>query len=181
MDRATNHDSRSPGRIERVHCMARQERETLMSAVLNSMKRIMAMPWAAAIGVFIGVLVAPGGSFDWAWAFYDDFRPVVSMTGKIVDTKPGEISIFISGEKHRACQYLAIRAYAEHDGLLTDVNIERIDRPQDGHTKPPGAYRIGTWRVWPTTGAKSVKVYVQHSCDGRLVSTKIAHVDLPAI
>ncbi len=135
-------------------------------------------PWTALVAVIFGVSIAPGGGFDWAYALYDDVSPVVSMRGKIVDRGPDQVVLHIEGEKHRHCQYITIRGYALRDNLLHDANIERVDRPMDGHTKPPGSYSIGLWRVWPVAQATAVKVFVKHSCDGRLVTTEVADVDL---
>ena len=148
--------------------------EQVRRAVLGALAR----PWAAGIGVFIGVLIAPGGGVDWAYSLYDELRPVVRMSGRIVERSGESILLSITGEKLRACEYLAMRAYAERDGRLLDVNAARVDRPEDRHTKPRGVFDLGQWRVWPVDGASAVLVYSTHSCDGRLVVSKLAEVRL---
>lgn len=151
-----------------------------MSPIRRSVARVGAMPWTVLAGVALGLVLAPGGGVDWAYSLYDDLYPVVRMHGILVsnDRLNGAV-LRISGDKLRPCVFLAVRPYAERDGLLVDVNTERVDRPSDGHTKPTGSYDIGLWRVWPVTGAQRVKMFVKHSCDGRLVVTKIADVELP--
>lgn len=146
--------------------------------VSNPVRMALSTPWTAALGIAAGLAIAPGGGFDWAWALYDDLRPVLSMEGQVVSRTPTDVVVAIRGTKHRACQYLAIRAYAERDGLLVDANSERVDRVEDGHTKPPGVYDIGNWRIWPIDGATVVKMYAKHSCDGRLVISKVAEVSV---
>lgn len=143
-----------------------------------AISRLWAMPWTVALGVAIGLIAAPGGGMDWAWAAYDRWRPVVTMSGKVVDRGDYDVVVHIAGTKHRPCQFLAIRAYAEHDGRLVDINTERTDRPEDKHTKPLGTFSLGYWRAWPVKGATSVQWHVSHSCDGRLVTTKLAEVTL---
>lgn len=144
----------------------------------RSVKAASTMPITVVLAVLVGVAIAPGGGFDWLYALYDDVRPVVTMSGTLVSRDADSALIDIAGEKHRSCQFLSIRAYSMRDGTLMDANIERVDRPQDGHTKPVGRYDIGRWRVWPVKHAVGVKVYVKHSCDGRLVLTKISEVAL---
>ena len=148
--------------------------EQIKRAWLGALDR----PWAAGIGIVFGVLIAPGGGFDWAYSIYDELRPVVRMSGRIVERSGESILLSITGEKLRACEYLAMRAYAERDGRLLDVNAARVDRPEDRHTKPRGVFDLGQWRVWPVDGAASVLVYSTHSCDGRLVVSKLAEVRL---
>lgn len=135
-------------------------------------------PWAALAGIAVGVLIAPGGGMDWAYALYDKVRPVVRMSGRIVERDAGVVVIAIDGAKLRACEYLAIRAYADVGWRLLDVNATRVDRPEDRHTKPIGVFDLGRWRVWPTDEASAVLMYSTHSCDGRLVVSKLAEVRL---
>lgn len=149
-----------------------------MTAIFRAARLAWATPWTALFGIVIGIAVAPGGGFDWAYTFWDDVNPVVRMQGSIVARAPGSVTLHIKGEKLRTCQYLQIRAYAERDGLLHDINHERVDRPEDGHTKPPGVFDIGNWRLWPVAEASRVMVFTKHSCSGRLVVTKVADVPL---
>lgn len=132
----------------------------------------------AVAGAFIGFLLAVGDAGKLAGALYDELRPVVVMRGVLLERRPGEVLVEIAGEKLRPCRYNAMHAYAVRGGVRSDASIAREDRPVDGHTKPPGKYNIGIWRVWPVAGAERVVVYVSHTCDGRLVATNVAEIDL---
>ena len=149
-----------------------------MNAVIKAARTAWATPWTALVGIAIGISVAPGGGFDWAYALWDEVNPVVRMQGVVVDRAPDAVTLHIRGEKLRTCQYLQIRAYAERDDRLYDINHERVDRPEDGHTKPKGVFDIGKWRLWPVAGSTRVAVFTKHSCSGRLVVTKVADVSL---
>lgn len=140
--------------------------------------RLRAAPVAALAGAVVGVMLSPGGGLDWAWGAYDRAFPVVEMQGVIAKRDDQSVTVHIGGKKNRSCQYLTIRAYANIGGALVDINTERADRPEDKHTKPVGVFSIGYWRAWPVASATSVQWHVSHSCDGRLVVTKVAEAVL---
>lgn len=141
-----------------------------------------AMPWTLVTAICLGIFFAPGAGLDWAYDTYDTFKPVVVTEGKLVSldlsAKPPTATVVIEGSKNRACQYLAIRAYALRDGLLFDINLQRIDRPSFNVTHPVGKLNFGTWSLWPVEGTKMVRIFFYHSCDGRLVVTKAADITL---
>ena len=131
-------------------------------------------------GVVIGVLFSPlsFGLTDVLMAPFDKVYPVVEMQGVIVSRGQSSVDVRIGGTKNRDCTYLGIQAYAHKNGKLNDLNILRVDITEKGDTKQTGIYDIGVWRMWPTDNASKVTVMVQHICAGRLVTTKIAEVDL---
>lgn len=137
--------------------------------------------WAIITGVLVGVVVSTAGT---VWvptilAAFDKLSPVVVMEGRLVEAKENYLVVHISGEKFRDCQYLNINAYgAEKDGNLRDLSIMRVDKIEDGTTKPKGKWDIGYWKVWPSDGITGVMVVVSHNCEGRLINTKIAEVVL---
>jgi hypothetical protein len=140
------------------------------------------MRWTFVTAICVGIFMAPGAGLDWMYDAYDNFKPVVTAEGKLLEINnlQGTTTavIKIVGEKKRNCQYLAIRAYALRDNLLFDINMERVDRKALGITKPLGNLDFGVWAVWPIEGTKAVRIFLHHSCDGRLVVTKAAEVQL---
>ena len=137
-------------------------------------------PLTILFGVVIGVLFSPlsFGLTDVLMAPFDKVYPVVEMQGVIVSRGQSSVDVRIGGTKNRDCTYLGIQAYATKGGRLHDLNVLRVDIQEKGDTKQIGIYDIGVWRMWPTDGASKVTVMVQHICAGRLVTTKIAEVDL---
>ena len=133
-------------------------------------------------GIMIGLVLAPGSVLDWLYGAYDVAHPVARMSGRLIEHDAESALVDISGEKLRRCDYIGIRAYSSGGPIdrSSDINanLERVDRPEDGHTKPPGKYYIGRWRVWPVAGATLVEIYTTHLCDGRKVVTKVAEVRL---
>jgi hypothetical protein len=108
-------------------------------------------------------------------------RPVVTMTGRIVQRDERSIWIHIQGTKHRDCRYLGLTAHSMDDtGVRHDANIKRDDGISErGSTKPPGSYDIGIWRIWPVgDDAKAVMVASEHDCGGVTVRSIIAEVRL---
>lgn len=139
------------------------------------------MPWTIAVGVLVGLLIAPAGQSWWlaALRYYDEIRPVVRMDGWVVSRAPDAVVVTFSGEKLRECVYLRLQAYAvTASGTLEDAYIRREDMEARGDTKPLGTFSIGYWRIWPVAGAKAVRVYVQHDCGGRLVQTRFGELPL---
>ena len=113
---------------------------------------------------------------------YDRFAPVVTMdVAKIMWRDEDAALVKMAGDKHRACKYLYIRAYArERDGALRDnVHTWRDDQAEDGSTKPAEErIDIGIWRVDGIRGASAVVFFVSHDCGGRLVLTQMADIAL---
>ena len=134
------------------------------------------------IGVLCGLLVSPVGvaALTAGMAYYDEARPVVRMSGQLVVADGEQVVLRIGGEKLRACQYLSIAGYWRmRDGTLRDANERRVDQEQQGDTKPPGRYDIGEWRLWPReSGAVAAVCYASHNCNGRLIVSKIADVEI---
>ena len=137
---------------------------------------------STSIGVLCGLLVSPVGvaALSAGLAYYDELRPVVRMSGQLVDADHEQVVLRISGDKLRSCQYLSIAGYWRmRDGTLRDANERRIDQEQAGDTKPVGRYDIGEWRLWPReAGSVAAVCYVSHNCGGRLIVSKIADVEL---
>lgn len=145
-------------------------------------RQIIETPWTVALGAAVGLFLAPVGQSAWdaTRAYYDEMRPVVVMSIRLVDVSAGEVRVRIVGEKRRACDYLRMQAYTRGaDGSLADAYARREDRKERGDTKPIGAYDIGVWSIWPASGAVAVLMAVQHDCGGRIVLTKIGEVPIP--
>ena len=140
----------------------------------------MRYPIALTVGAAVGLTLSPisFGVMDWVLQGYDRWHPVVEMTGEVVGKTRDAVDIHISGEKKRDCTYIQLQAYGVRPNALHDLNIQRLGVVERGDTKQRGIYDIGTWRVWPVDGANGVLVLVQHLCAGRVVTTKIAEVDL---
>lgn len=136
---------------------------------------------AIVVGVLAGVVLVPLSDIgaDGVRASFDQQNPVVVASGEIVDRGEDWVEIAITGEKNRQCAYVALAAYSmAPDGLLRDGFVARTDRPTSGATRPLGMQEFGTWRVWPVRGAVSVEMWVTHQCEGRLVRSKLADIDL---
>lgn len=131
------------------------------------------------LGLFLGA-IAPDlipGARSW---FDMTFRPVVVMSGRLVDVSEQQALVRIAGEKRRSCDFAGISAYAlDPAGFGRDVKLSRADGiPQDGHTKPTGNFDLGVWRIDGIGHAVRAQVWVTHFCQGRRVVTKIADVAL---
>jgi hypothetical protein len=114
---------------------------------------------------------------------YDIDNPIVTMRGVLVESNTEEVLVHMAGTKSAArsdkCTYVRVQAYTrDADGLMRDAYIKRVDMAEDGHTKPPGDFDIGVWRIWPRGDAVAVLVFALHDCGGRQVRTKIAEVTL---
>ena len=132
----------------------------------------------ALVGMLIGVFVSH--TDDALWALYDETFPVLSAHAKVVSVDGEHVVVAISGEKFRACRFLRIDAFTRRtDGTLADAYMRRVDQLQDGSTKPLGQFDMGQWIVWPLDGGVGILIYTQHACNGRMVQTMMAEVDLP--
>jgi phosphoribosyl-AMP cyclohydrolase len=140
------------------------------------------MRWTVLLAAMAGFFMAPLGDSWWRHVLdgYDERNPVVRMSGTLVKQDAESVWIEVVGEKLRACRYIRLQPYTrQKSGVLTDAYARRDGVPERGDTKPPGVYSIGTWRVWPRGEAVAVLMYVLHDCDGRVVTTKVAEVDVP--
>lgn len=140
------------------------------------------MRWTILTAVIVGYMLSPFTQLGASTFFrmYDAMFPVVTAHGELTSRDSDSIYVHITGTKHRDCQYLQIDSYySTPAGMLWDANETRTDLlPIDGASKPVGPFDIGVWRIFPVSGASSVQLYVEHSCAGRLVVTKIADVTL---
>lgn len=139
------------------------------------------MRWTILTAVAAGVFLGPAGQTWWrsVLMYYDASRPVVVMKGSVVKSEDDSVVLTIAGEKLRACTYIRLQAYtAGPDGTLRDAYARREDRPEHADNKPLGTFNLGTWRIWPKGDATRVAVYVEHDCDGRVVKSKIADVEV---
>ena len=140
------------------------------------------MRWTILTAVVVGYMLSPFTQLGASTFFkmYDALWPVVTAHGELVSRDTDSIYVHITGTKHRDCQYLQMDSYyTTPAGMLRDANEFRTDQlPVDGTSKPTGLFDIGIWRVFPVSEASSVQMYVEHSCAGRLVVTKIAEVTL---
>lgn len=106
---------------------------------------------------------------------------VVTMSGRLVAADNDAVRVSMWGEKHLDCTYVGMQGFfgSASSGKLRDAMIRRIDMAEVGATKPPGAhYDIGVWELRPRNGATRALVYVQHTCGSRLITTKIADVEV---
>ena len=140
------------------------------------------MRWTILTAVVVGYMLSPFPQLGASTFFkmYDALWPVVTAHGELVSRDKDSAYLHVTGTKHRDCQYLQIDSYyTTPAGMLRDANESRTDLlPIDGASKPVGPFDIGVWRIFPVSGASSVQLYVEHSCAGRLVVTKIAEVAL---
>lgn len=142
------------------------------------------MPIAACIGVLTGVLIpyTVPMAVGVITAAYDSAFPVLEMSGTVVRSGPDYVDLHIVGRKYRGaeCRYVRVYAYTVRaDGFRVDAHATRIDRDEMGTTRSGGVWDIGIWRVRPVDSlAVRAEVWVQHSCLGRDVMTRIADVEV---
>lgn len=135
---------------------------------------------AITAGALIGLLMSPASNLltSAVYDLYDSVSPVVTADITLVDKQPTHIDVMLRGQKHRQCSYMEMSAYMHYDGGAFDANIERIDKPASGVTRPVGNLDMGTWRIQPLKGAKRMSIVMQHQCSGRLVLTEIGAIEL---
>lgn len=141
-------------------------------------RSLWSMRWTLVLALLTGLAISPVFRWSPLLPVYDAYHPVVAMRGDMVQRDGDAVVVHIWGSKLRECTYVGIRAYGSKNGVLIDANIARVDRPVNGATKPTGTFDIGHWRIWPIDHADLVVVFVQHNCDGRIISTKIAEIDV---
>lgn len=134
------------------------------------------------IGCIAGLLIVPLSdvAIDSIRGTYDDRNPVIIANGTLVAAREDWAEVAIIGDKRRACIYVAMSAYStDRNGLLRDSYVSRVDMPSSGTTRPLGTQTLGVWRIWPVLGATSVQLWITHQCEGRLVRTMLAEIELP--
>ncbi len=153
----------------------------MMRLILCNLYRL---PFSTMIGVFFGALL-----MLWAPGFvglvtdaYDQFSPVLTMKGRLVQIEGDAVQVHITGTKHRGyeCQFIRIYGYSvDKSGFLSNAVATRLDSEFTAYTRPAGKYDIGVWSIRPIApDAVSVWVYTDHSCVGRLIKTRVAEVSL---
>jgi hypothetical protein len=135
-----------------------------------------------AIGFALGGLLAVFAPIvlDVMLERYDQLNPVIDANVYVVEHNADDILVHMDGEKKRTCIYVGLNAYVpQKNGKPgSRVYLRRVDTPETGETRPQGPLDMGLWRIWPTAGAKRVELYAQHVCSGRIVTTKMADIDL---
>lgn len=107
----------------------------------------------------------------------DTAYPVVVSESRLVSRTDTEAVVAVVITKQRKCDFRSLQAYSKmRDGVLHSAHTERVDFPVSGISRPVGTYDAGRWKVWPISGAEGVVLYVQHDCDGRIVSSTFADV-----
>ena len=139
--------------------------------------KVFGMRWTITFALCAGYLLSGVSPMS----IYDSLSPVVVMEGKLIKRDVDSVVVHVSGTKLRSCQFLQIDSYSvDATGRMRDANETRIDgMDYDGASKPVGEYDLGMWRIYPLgTKATGVQMYVEHSCAGRIVLTKIADINL---
>lgn len=139
------------------------------------------MRWTIALAACLGFLVAPIGRSGWdvLLGYYDAARPIVRMQADVLSRDGNAITVALAGEKLRNCAFVRLHAYsAGMDGVMQSVYIRRKDIAENGQTRPIGKYDFGDWLIWPIDGTSKVVIYSQHDCDGRLVQTRLATLEV---
>jgi hypothetical protein len=138
--------------------------------------------WAAvAVGILAALVGVPAFSVvnEWMLEAYDSRYPVASAVVTRVPSPPGEVHLTMITTKHRSCTILRVSAYQRGEGKAHNrVNIQKVT---GGHidTIPAGKTVASTlWRIWPTEAQGDLSIYVEHDCDGRVVRTKLAELEV---
>ena len=134
--------------------------------------------WAMFFGILFAILMQPLAPV--LKHVYETSAPVVDMHGVVVERTDESVLIHITGRKLRSCEFMRVTAFtANGAGELKDAYLERFSgKAQDGATKPVGMHDLGLWRVWPVAGSARASVFAQHDCNGELILSRIADVDL---
>lgn len=136
------------------------------------------MPWTAIFSAILGVVLS--WLFPWSAVqkVYDDVHPVAVFSVSVTQRTSDSITLRLTGEKKRDCEFRGIHAFTRDALPMRDASIVRIDKPHTAETKPVGFHDFGIWMVWPTDGASSVVVYVKYECDGRPVFVSAPEIKL---
>jgi len=134
------------------------------------------------IGLLLGLITVPLSDvgLDAVREKYDSRNPVVVTNGTLLHREEDSVEVAIVGEKKRACIYVALAAYATGaDGLMRDTYTLRVDMPSGGATRPVGPQSFGVWRLWPIPkGVTRIQMWSTHQCEGRLVRSLMAEIEL---
>ena len=143
--------------------------------------------WPLGAAILMGFALLPPIEHEYqAWAAQRAMeselsRPVVKMTGQLLERGTDDVLLRIEGEKIRPCKYAGILAFSlDVTGQRHAANIARVAPiAQTNKTLPVGSYDFGTWRVWPVDSrAAVILVYVEHVCSAVVVQTLAAEVRL---
>lgn len=141
------------------------------------MKRaLLDMRWTIVLSVLTGVLLS---YVIKPWALYDMIFPIVSMEAQVVQKNPAEVIVKLTGSRNRGnCLYLGPQAYTEVGKRLSDLYMDRIDKPADGKSRPVGDFDFGVWRIWPTEKTRNLVIYMTYNCSGRYVEVRAVEMAL---
>lgn len=134
--------------------------------------------WTLALALVVGALLSP---YIWetVHTLYDKQNPVVNFNGTLLSRSDTEAVIRITGVKLRACVFVpgSTQAYSRIKGVLYSLEEEKLS-PVAG-SRPVGAADVGVWKVRPVlAGPQTILMFTQHDCDGRMVVSKIAEIEL---
>ena len=143
------------------------------------MSNIRSMRWTILTSLIVGFLLA----FLTPTHLIDTLFPIVRMEAVVVQKTTTDILVNLSGVKpwystYRSCRYQGIEAYNDSYPRRRDLNMQRVDKPEEKTTRPPGAYEFGVWRIWPTDNTKRIAIDVEYDCSGRVVFVRAAEVSL---
>ena len=140
----------------------------------------MKMPWTVLLGILLGLFIASyiGSIRSFVMNTHAEFFPVVKYQAEIVGRKDDFVLIHVWGEKLRDCPAIkdSLESYTVRKDTLFDANEFRIDG--NPNSRPVGKVDLGVWKIWPVEGAKRVRMYVSHDCDGSVIRSKIVDVPL---
>lgn len=144
--------------------------------MISTMRRNgMSIAFGAAIGL-LATLAA--GSLGWslddiAWRWYDDLRPVATITAKPLPGPVGEIRVELTVIRHRPeCVFKGPAAFEMlPGGTAVRVFASRIDG-QTAVNVPRGVAFQAEWRFWPI-GIGKLRVWMEYQCDGRATRIEV--------
>lgn len=138
------------------------------------------MPVSTVLGVAIGIVAAYSlpQYMTFFTDIYDRLFPVVVTRSRVVSQVPGALTLRIVGEKMRGeeCHVTRVFGYAtDSDGQrhLVVIAKPKAAPPSSFTPRSRGLHDFGEWEVSGIPPqAVEVQVYVEHSCDGRLIVSR---------
>ena len=104
---------------------------------------------------------------------------VVVGSGTIIARDRDSVTVRVEGEKVRDCMFLSMAGYVlGSDGLLRSTYLARADQPATGATRPVGRQSFGEWMFWPVSGSTRLEIWFAHQCEGRIIRSQAAVVNL---